>query len=609
MSGLLVAARTAEPGATVRRAGQPLLRRPWQRLDVVETEDGEAALGFAGERGGVARDPVTGVAAALDGEFFTTRGVESGPEGAATIVRLYLEGGATFAPPDGCFAAAVWDPRDHSLALVADRFGQRPLYFARQGHGVLAAGELKAIVAAGLEPKLDLDTWAQIFAYEHALGGHTAFEGVRLVRGSTTVIVPSVGDERVHERFRYRIEPEPGEERELVLELGRLLTEAVVRRLDDGTGLSLSGGLDSRCLAAVLREVAPDTLAITFGAPDSEDVHTGTQIATRARLPHRTVLLEPGYIARGARDAIWLAEGHVRCFHAHTLALRGLRSSEHLTALLDGAGGDAVLRTTGVPPEPAQGASEQQLALALHRASARCIPDALLDRVFTPRFAAELRGRALSSLACYFAEEEGNWIGRVKQFRLRHTMARMVWPSAELYADELAPRDPFKDAEFVEFCRRVPDALRIDGNLEIAYLRQFPALARVRSPKDGLPPALTGLRRKLAARVVRVRRRGRWLQSRRHRLGRGIGDYTTDLATGGRELLDILLEPRTIDRGQVREDVVRSLIDDLMRGKAGTTRVLGELLTFELFQRQFLEGEGYDLGAAVRPTDLVLGSG
>jgi hypothetical protein len=76
----------------------------------------------------------------------------------------------------------------------------------------------------------------------------------------------------------------------------------------------------------------------------------------------------------------------------------------------------------------------------------------------------------------------------------------------------------------------------------------------------------------------------------------GLGDYATDLRRhGGGKLLGILLEPRTLARRQIREQAVRSMISELLSGRGRHTQPLGVLLTFELFQRQFIEGEGFEL--------------
>jgi hypothetical protein len=69
------------------------------------------------------------------------------------------------------------------------------------------AGELKALLAAGVEPSLDLEAWSQFFAYEGALSGHSPLEGVALLGGATRLEI-SRGRKKAHTRWRYRLEPE-----------------------------------------------------------------------------------------------------------------------------------------------------------------------------------------------------------------------------------------------------------------------------------------------------------------------------------------------------------------------------------------------------------------
>src|SRR6516225_250484 len=48
---------------------------------------------------------------------------------------------------EGMFAAALWDRRSCALHLVRDRFGEKPLYFARVSEALVFASELKAFRA------------------------------------------------------------------------------------------------------------------------------------------------------------------------------------------------------------------------------------------------------------------------------------------------------------------------------------------------------------------------------------------------------------------------------------------------------------------------------
>jgi asparagine synthase (glutamine-hydrolysing) len=488
---------------------------------------------------------------------------------------------------------AVWDPRSQELHLVTDRLGQRPLYVAGHAGGTLVASELKALVAAGLQPTLDPQAWAELLAFEYPLGESVPLAGVRLVPQASTLTLSRSGPEVLRERWRYRYEPRPsGDELALRGDLEDLLRQAVVRRLDATTGLALSGGLDSRCLAAVLAEHAPGTPTATYGQVGSEDFVVGARVAERAGLPHRALPLAPGYLARGAAETVWLGEGIVRCFHAHHLALRPLRAEAGIRSLLIGFAGDVVLR--GHEVEPA--ADLSALARRQYDETALCVGDALAREVLAPQFASTLQGRARDSVLRHLAAEEGDLPARLRQFSFRHNRMRMLW-GTELFADDIAPRDPFGDADLIDFCRRMPERLRLGGTLQRGYLARFPALAGLRNPKDGLAPSLTGWRRRAATEALRVRRRARRalddtvvLSSRPNRAG--LADYAGELRNGSAGLLSILLEPRTLDRGQIRRAGVTRLVEETLRGRRNHARALGMLLTLELFQRQFVDGDG-----------------
>src|SRR2546421_6314354 len=155
MPGLVVVAVDPRAGARARRAARPILRWPWERLSLEVSEHGSVAMGLVGERGGLARDDATGCMVAFDGELYGPPRVRTGDDSARELLSLYLRDGAGIAPPEGSFAVAIWDGRTDALVLLTDRFRNRELYVAREGKTVLAAGELKALVAAGFPVSLD----------------------------------------------------------------------------------------------------------------------------------------------------------------------------------------------------------------------------------------------------------------------------------------------------------------------------------------------------------------------------------------------------------------------------------------------------------------------
>jgi hypothetical protein len=201
-----------------------------------------------------------------------------------------------------------------------------------------------------------------------------------------------------------------------------------------------------------------------------------------------------------------------------------------------------------------------------------------------------LRGRAADALASRLAADEGDRQARFQQLRTSNL------PSPRLIDDHFAVRDPYADAELVDFLRRLPYELRRGGRLQQAYLRDFPSLARVTSPKEGLPPILRGRLERGARRAVRLRRAAGTFADTRlpRRLGLGPGpfaDIAPGLRAGNGQLLRILLEQRTLRRGQLRGEAVRRLVAETLRGRIAHIPALEALLLLELFQRLFVDGE------------------
>jgi len=596
MPGLVCVVGRERAGDLARTAAHPLLRRPWQTFELAASRD-DVAIGFAGEHGGVVSDAATGVALALDGEIFGDRGARTGRDASEDLLRRYLAEGPTLELPQGAFAAAVWDPRDNGVVLLTDNYARRPLWIGTLGQAVLVAGELKALLAMGVQPRLDLETWAQFFAYEGSLPEQSPLEGLTLLAGGTTLRITPAGREE-RRRWRYRIAPDSAGDAEVWAdELETLLDAAVARRLG-GVGLALSGGYDSRCVASLARVRGLNITALTYGARSSRDLQLGAETAAALGIAHRTVPLEPGYIARGAAETVWLSEGAVRAFHCHHLALRGLRA-DGADAVFICYGGDHVLRTIG---GALRTGGEAVVGDNLHTWRAQVISDELLEDVFTPDFAAQIRGLARTSMRRGLDKEEGDPLAQARQL-IFTAQSRKIWPGAELFRDDLAPRDPYDDYELVDRFRHLPEHLRVDGAVQKTYLRRYAELAAVRDTADELPPGLSGRRRRIAELTIRARRGLRRriddrVGPRWWPLRSGLGDYASDLrSVGGAELLGMLLEPRTLGRGQLQEAPVRRLIDETLTGRARHTKALGALLTFELFQRQFVDGEGFALAA------------
>lgn len=256
---------------------------------------------------------------------------------------------------DGMFAFAIWDDEEQTLFCARDRFGEKPFYYVQDeaNSAFLFASEMKALYAAGV-PHMD----------NHPL--HLAF----LTLGYTT------DPERPEATFDARIKKLPAahtlthtarsglnirrywslkpEQQNLTLEkaaerLKELLTLSVERRLrsDVTLGTSLSGGLDSSSILAIMHEVGGKP-AGTFTAafPGFHKDESAKAAAVAARFSSKHYLVAPdveGLVADFGRLLYYQEEPFTSAGVYAQFRVFELAAARGVTVLLDGQGADETL--------------------------------------------------------------------------------------------------------------------------------------------------------------------------------------------------------------------------------------------------------------------------
>jgi asparagine synthase (glutamine-hydrolysing) len=158
---------------------------------------------------------------------------------------------------EGMFAMAIWDSRRERLLLARDRFGEKPLFYAKRGRDLVFASELTALVE-GLDRKPEVDPAAvdSFFVLGYVPGSGSILDGIQQVAPGHLLTWDRKSGE-IEER-PYWTPPAPVTEldespRELAAEAGRLLERSMAGRLiaDVPLGVFLSGGVDSTVIAAI----------------------------------------------------------------------------------------------------------------------------------------------------------------------------------------------------------------------------------------------------------------------------------------------------------------------------------------------------------------------
>lgn len=182
----------------------------------------------------------------------------------------------------GMFAFALWDKDGGSLWLARDRFGIKPLYYYRDARSLYFASTTTVIAREmGLKPNLDyLVDGIELLMYERD-SAISPFQGLSaLPPGHCARVTLSAGGTVECFTKRYydleaqvsaRIESLAARtECQLVEEVRECLESAVELRLraDVPVGISLSGGMDSSTIAALVARRHQNVKAFTFSSPD-----------------------------------------------------------------------------------------------------------------------------------------------------------------------------------------------------------------------------------------------------------------------------------------------------------------------------------------------------
>ena len=194
------------------------------------------------------------------------------------LERFARQGPACFRELRGMFAVAIWDTVEHRLCCARDPVGIKPLYLARTAATWSVASEIGALLAAGAPAVPDeaviYDFLARDF-YEH--GDDTFFRGIGKVPPGHFLWLDVRGPSAPIRYWDLHAASAAIAVASNAVERGEALVAAmedavrIALRADVPIGITLSGGLDSAVLLALVDRVQPDASKIGAFSFDFED--------------------------------------------------------------------------------------------------------------------------------------------------------------------------------------------------------------------------------------------------------------------------------------------------------------------------------------------------
>jgi asparagine synthase (glutamine-hydrolysing) len=486
--------------------------------------------------------------------------------------------------------------------------GKKPLYYAQNQEGLTFASELKALLI-GTSPR-DIDPVAlhHYLTFQYVPTPWATFQGVRKLKpGHMLICQDGRLMERAYWTLSYRKTGPARREAEYREEFLALLKESTRLRLmsDVPLGAFLSGGMDSSAVVALMGELSTQpvkTFSIGFKEDTYNELPYARQVASQYGTDHHEFVVEPSAVDILPTLARVFDEPFADSSAIPTYYVSQL-SRQFVTVVLNGDGGDELLagysRYHSLPVDRLLAdfcnmSTQKQMLNLVRRLSVRgSLLTRLKDRLerFCQPFSHTYLGRI-----CYFGPEEKSelytdgfreqvehedsldlltgWFESLKEANLLDQVLRvdtktylpddlLVKVDRATMAHGLEARSPLLDHRLVEFCAALPLEYKMRAG-ESKYL-----LKAVMS--DKLPMCI--------------------LQRPKMGFGVPIDEWFRGKCRSMVE--DILLSPRSLQRGYFQPSKIRRLVTEQQQGRASYGSRVYALLMLELWHREYVDGASW----------------
>jgi asparagine synthase (glutamine-hydrolysing) len=600
--------------------GKKMAHRPWYQVDTFSDEEAGVGLGRIGigifnpETQPIVSEDKS-ILLFMAGEFYDYTGLRSELErkgyhfrdfsDAEFALRLYQDRGPEFVKVvEGVFATAIWDRARQQLFIANDRFGFKPLYYAKYNRKFLFAPEIKGILAdRTFSKKLNLAAVAEYMRFQQLLGEKTFFEDIILLEPASVLCLDCATFQLTRRTYwdwrSIRSRAERLDRREIAVETERLLQRAVNVRLErtEKPGIFLSGGLDSRTiLALAARQYRPIT-SITYGHHACRDVYLAGRIARAAGTQHHFFELRDGnWVKDVAGFHLELVEGAHSWIHAHGLSI--LPQARQLIDVNLSGFGAGVMTGFFEKPSMIYAPDEEALVNAMfhhytQRHSWPGLTETEAHGLYADGYSSLLNGLALNSLRAELAKfDHPDTRLRSFFFNLLNHDRRMILNFIVFNNSHIENRCPFDDYRLVEWAASLPMELKADKQIHRSILSHMaPRLALIPYDRTYRLPTDNGLLRGIHAMYTRTV----YALGKRLKIGSPrptlYADYENYLRYELRDWAEaILFDERTLARGIFRPEALRSLVDRHLSGREEwTIGKIAPLITFEMMMRRFFD--------------------
>lgn len=509
-------------------------------------------------------------------------------DGPSYLVHLYEEDPAFPAGLNGRFHGLLADRTHGTATLFNDRYGMHRIYYHESKEAFYFAAEAKAILAVRPElRKADPQGLGELISCGCALENRTIFDGIQVLPAGSAWAFRNGALEHKASYFQPQEweQQEPLDSEKYYQQLREIFSRILPRYFAgaEKTGISLTGGLDSRMIMAWQKSPPGSLPCYSFGGTyrDCQDVVIARRVAKACSQTHQVITVGEEFLSafpRYAERTVYLTDGCVDLSHSPDL-FANERARQIAPARMSGNYGGEVLRRVRAfkAGSPATG-------------------------LFSPE------------LEPYFKQAKATYEGLIHTHPLSFAVFRQApwhhYGLLSLEQTQVALRSPFLDNEFVKTVFQAPDSACRDNEVSLRLISDgSPALRNIRTDRglagndNALVSAWNHQFYEFTYKAEYAYDYGmpQWgakvdhllspLHLERLFLGRQKFYhfriwYREQLSNYVREML---LDPQSLSRPYLDRQKVEEVVRGHLKGHRNYTTEIHRLLTLELIHRQLLD--------------------
>jgi len=516
----------------------------------------------------------------MDGEVFNTK---SDNNAEYCLNQYEKQGEKAIYALNGAFTLAILNLEKEILTIANDRYCLRPLYYCITGEKLLFASEVKALpYDETFKLTLNDAAIADFLTFGYMLGDKTFFKEIKMLPPAS-ILTWREGRIEITRYWKYKYE-EKSSHKSLDYytdRLATLLRQAVERRMKGNYkfGVSLSGGMDSRLILSAIDKKHYPIATITFTFSNMDDTPQITQqLAEIFGTVHTQLKIPKDFLTKYAEKAVYITDGLLNLHTFHSISiLDGFRASADI--VLDGWECETNFKGKYLLPGFVSAKNDDELSEAIYK-KFEVISEDERRQLLSSEWYARLKGLAFQSVQQEVQKSENRLYGNkgtevVFQNHQRTYLNRTFVYRRTRYVD----RKPFRDNDLIDFALTIPLELRLKKRVYKRLIKKIvPSEAQIRDNHRTIfaNPILNKLYR-LKNKFFGISdypRYGNWIKTN-PKLKRYVEN--------------ILLDEKTLARPYFNRDYIKQMLEEHMNGKKDHTFLIFTLLTFELWNRLFVD--------------------